>query len=245
MTCAYTKMDIQFRIHRAYSDVSGFVVSLFEKCEKGFMFQHEADEEVNRQHVHGYMFNPTVTRKTLSEQIAQKLNLKGNTDFFTSTKCSRRDPRPIDLSGAWVYGSKFDTIAPSFMKNISPDSVEELRARARKWDYHKLASKSAPTTDIVVLKEIKVKSKPTQYQHVTEVLKIINETRPDLYNETSAQQRRQIFEICYNYWQSHEMFMGKYKQLDFLDMVLMKWNCKEYKKALFDDFLKRTSPYSL
>lgn len=239
-------MNIQFRIHRPYSDVSGVVIKLFDKCKSGFVFQHEADEEVNRQHIHGYMFEPSISRKTLSEQIGNKLSLKGNTDFFTSDKCSRKDPRPIDLSGAWVYGSKFGTVAVSFLKNISPDQVDELRVVVSNWNFNKLASKSAPTTELIVLKEIKVKAKPTQYEHVMEVIKIINDTHPDLINSTSsADQRRCIFEVVYQYFQNNQLFMGKYKQLDFLDMVLMKWNSKDYKKSLFDDFWKRTSPYSV
>lgn len=238
-------MNLQFRIHRSYDDVSGVVLKLFEKCNSGFVFQHEADEEVNRQHIHGYMFEPRISRKTLSEQIGDKLNLKGNTDFFTSDKCSRKDPRPIDVSGAWIYGSKFGTVAVIFIKNISPDQVDRLRVAASNWTFSKLASKSAPTTEVVVLKEIKVKQKPTQYQHVVEVLKTINDLHPDLNSRPSAEQRRCIFEVVYRYFQNNEMFMGKYKQLDFLDMVLMKWNCQDYKKTLFDDFWKRTSPYSL
>lgn len=235
-------MNVQLRIHREYSDVSGFVVSLLEKCAQGFVFQHPEDEEVARTHTHGYMFEPTISRKTVSEQIAKKLNLKGNTDFFTSDKCSKRDPRPIDMSGAYMYGSKFDTIAPSYLKNISPDLLEELRRYARsKGTFHNIASKSAPTTELVVLKEIKVKQKPTLYQHVTECVKMITDTRPDIYKTDIGSMRRQIFELSFSYIQSNQLFMGKYKQLDFLDMVLTKINCEEYKNLLYHDFLKRTS----
>lgn len=214
---------------------------MFEKCEKGFVFQHPEDEEVARTHVHGYMFNPTISRKTVSEQIAKKLGLKGNTDFSTSDKCGKKDPRPIDISGAWTYGSKFATIAPSFQKNISPVEVDELQAIASNWTYNKLASKSAPTTSLVVLKEIKVKQKPTLYQHVTECANSITSTYPDIYKADVGDMRRRVFELAFQYIQSHELFMGKYKQLDFLDMVLTKIDCTEYKKLLFHDFLKRTS----
>jgi len=234
-------MNIQFRIHRAWCDVSGVMVSLLEKCEKGFVFQHEQDEEVARTHVHGYMFDTTVSRKTLSEQISKKLNLKGNTDFQTSDKCGRKDPRPIDLSGAWVYGSKFATTEVSYTKNISTELLDELQACASNWTFHKIASKSAPTSELVVLKEIKVKTKPTQYQHVTEVVKLINDVHPDLISKPFSEKRRCIFEVTYKYFQDQQLFMGKFKQLDFLDMVLMKWGCSEYKNILFADFTRRTS----
>lgn len=236
-------LPIQFRIHREYSDVSGFVVSLFEKCETGLVFQHEADEEVNRTHIHGFMFAPTIARKSISEQIAKKLNLTGNKDFFTSDKCSKKNPRPLDLSGAFCYGSKWNTIAPLFQKNISPDLLEELKSYSRKMGSFNNIRNSTHTTELVVLKEVKVRQKPTQYQHCTTVVNRINELHPDLMSKQLAEQRRCIFEICYNYFRENELFMGKYKQLDFLDMVLMKWNCAEYKNLLFSDFTKRTSQY--
>jgi len=223
--------------------VSGVVVSMLEKCEKGFVFQHPKDEKVNRTHLHGFMFDPSISRKTCSEQIAKKLNLKGNTDFFTSNKCGD-PPRDMDISGAFCYGSKWDTIAVSYAKNISPDLLEELRNYSRKMGtLNNIHSNTITKTEIVVLKEIKTKSKPTQYQHCVTVVNRINELHPDLFSKPLAEQRRCIFEIVYNYFRENELFMGKYKQLDFLDMVLMKWDCKEYKNMLFSDYTKRTSQY--
>lgn len=239
-------MDFQFRIHLAYVDVSGFVLSQFEKCAQGFVFEHEADEEVTRTHIHGYVFGCTIKPKTFSEQIKTKFNLKGNSDFSVSEKCGRKDPRPIDISGAYEYGSKWDTIRPAYLKIKSPDLLDELRSYARKMgSFHKIASKSAPTTEIVVLKEIKVKQKPTQYQHCISVVNLINQLHPDLFNRPLDEQRRLAFEVTYRYFQQNEMFMGKYKQLDFFDMVLMKLNCEEYKKLLYGDFLRRTSNYAV
>lgn len=236
-------LPIQFRIHLEYKDVSGFVVSMLEKCAKGFVFQHPEDEKVHRTHIHGFMFEPTISRKTCSEQIAKKLNLKGNSDFFTSNKCGDQ-PREMDISGAFCYGSKWATISPSFTKNISPDLLDELRNYSRKMGtFNNIHRSTITKTEIVVMKEIKVKTKPTQYQHCMNVVTRINELHPDLLKQPHAEQRRCIFEICYNYFRENELFMGKYKQLDFMDMVLLKWNCAEYKNMLFADFTKRTSQY--
>lgn len=234
---------IQFRIHREFSDVSGVVVSFFEKCEKGFLFQHPEDEEVARTHIHGFLFEPTITRKTLSEQIAKKLNLKGNADFYTSETCGKKDKRPLDLSGAYCYGSKWDTIAPILNKNISPVQLEELKSYSRSMGTYNNIARSTHTTEIVVLKEVKVKTKPTLYQHVLTVVNLINDQFPDLIKVSPLEQRKQIFEICFNYFRQCELFMGKYKQLDFMDMVLLKWNCAEYKNILYSDFNRRTSQY--
>lgn len=235
--------NTQVRIHRDYVDVSGFMVSLLDNCDQGFVFQHPKDEDVNRIHVHGYMFSPVLKCKTISQDwIKKKLNLKGNTDFTVSDKCGRTDPRPIDMSGAYCYGSKWDTIAPSFTKNISPELLEELRSYARsKRSMIAFASKSNPTTETIILKEIKVKTKPTLYQHVTQCTQSILDARPDIYKADPGEMRRQVFDISFEYIRTNGLFMGKYKQLDFLDNVLTKLNCEEYKKLLYHDFLKRTS----
>lgn len=237
-------LPLQFRIHRDFSDVSGVVVSLFDKCEKGFVFQHPADEEVNRTHIHGYMFEPTIIRKTLSEQIAKKLNLKGNAEFFTSDKCGRKNPKPVDISGAYCYGGKWDTIAPVFMKNISPDELEELKRYSQSMASIKNIATSTHTTEVVVIKEIKVKAKPTQYQHMTNVVNRIIDQYPDLYKFSPLELRTNVFEVTYNYFRENEMFMGRYKQLDFLDMVMLKLNCQEYKNMLFTEFTRRTISHS-
>lgn len=236
---------IQFRIHREFSDVSGVVVSLFEKCEKGFVFQHPEDEEVARTHVHGFLFSPTITRKTLSEYIAKKLFLKGNTDFYTSDKCGKKDKRPLDLSGAYCYGSKWDTIAPSFIKEISQTELAELKIYAQSKATIGNIARNTHTTEIVVIKEVKVKTKPSLYQHVVTVVNRINDQFPDLVRVRSHEaQRKIIFEVCFNYFRECELFIGKYRQLDFMDMVLLKFNCVEYKNQLFGDFQRRTTQYS-
>lgn len=237
--------NVQFRIHRSWSDVSGIVVSnFFSKCEKGFLFQHEADEEVARQHVHGYLFGLSIKRSSLSEQIATKLNLNGNADFFTSEKCSKSNPRPLDISGAYCYGSKFNTIAPLFLKNISPVLLEQLQAYA---ESRKPISKlAAQFTDVLSLiadnpSPPPVKKKMTQYEHVSACVDMIIETYPDVFRVSLDESKETIFNQTFAYFRAQQLFMGKYKQLDFLDMVLVKLGTQEYKDSLFHDFLKRNN----
>lgn len=234
--------NIQVRIHRDWCDVSGFILSCFDKCAKGFVFQHPQDEEVARTHVHAYFFGYMFKRESLSESIAKKLNLKGNTDFFTSENCSRKDPRPIDISGSFEYGSKWDSIAPIFQKNISPVQMEQLRSYARKnGTFHKVA-RGSHTTEQIILKEIKVKTKPTQYQHAKTCATRIMEKHPEVLIDNPnqrVQNMNNIFEIAYAYFRESELYMGKYKQLDFLDMVLVIINSADYRNQLRNAFLKR------
>lgn len=204
----------------------------------GFLFQHEADEEVARQHIHGYLFESRIKRATLSEQIAAKLNITGNKDFFTLDKCSKKDRRPLDMSGAYCYGSKWDTIAPSYLKNISPDLLDELRSYSRSRAPNSNASSCLIVDSNTVIVN-KKNTKPTQYQHVQTCVTMILTNSPEIVKMRFDDSKEIIFDQTFAYFRAQEMFMGKYKQLDFLDMVMLKLGVTEYKDALFADFCAR------
>lgn len=230
--------DVHVRIHREYIDVSASLVKWCEMAETSFVFQHDADDEVERTHIHAFLFNFPIKRKTLSGYIAKTFNITGNKDFFTSEKCSRKDPRPIDLSGAYCYGSVWNTLPPLFVKIKSPELLDRLRIYSQaKGTPINIASKSTPTT--IVLKEIKVKQKPTQYQHLNNVIQRCMTPELDIMRQPIEIMRRRIFEVSFNYFKENELFMGKYKQLDFLDMVMLKLDCAEYKNNLWQEFQKR------
>lgn len=239
-------MNVQFRVHRPWCDVSGQLVSVFETySETGFMFEHPPDEKCRRIHVHGFLFNPTATRKTISAKLQETLNLKGNEEFFTSDKCGEsrydKDRRELDISGAFWYGSKADTIAPVYLKNISPDLLESLRIHSRQNRTIMNIARNTHTTELVVLKEIKVKTKPTLYQHAKQCTTNIMD-KGALALIQSPNYHTFIFTQCIEYLKSQELFMGRYKQLDFMDQVLLMLGDKSYETKLYEDFLKRTNP---
>jgi len=120
--------NLQFRVDRRYHDVSGVMDRLFKPADSGFVFEHPPTPKKDW-HIHGYMFNPTIVVKTLRGKVKTLLSTRNN-DYETSNTCGE-DHRPIDMSGAFAYGSKFDTIAVSWTKNISPDLLEQLRSYAR------------------------------------------------------------------------------------------------------------------
>lgn len=222
--------------------MSGFVVSYMDKAEKGFSFQHNADEDISRTHVHSYFFTPPVESKSFSEQLAKKLGLKGNTDFATSEKCSKKNPRPLDISGAWCYGSKWGTIAPKFMKNISPDEVVALQEYAR---VHATSGNimSGVVHDTVIIREIKNKVKPTQYEHSKKCAELIMLQHPEVItlDGSTEENLKNIFNVAYEYFRTSGLYMGKYKQLDFLDMVMVHLKSTDYKNILYNNFVKRNS----
>jgi len=116
----------QIRVPCLYDDAKEALLAYTPTMHPCFIFQHTADATDKRTHCHAYYFNNTVKRKFFCEKLTKTLKLNG--DYESSDSCSKEEKRQLDLSGAWCYGSKWGTIAPSFIKNISPDIVEQLTA---------------------------------------------------------------------------------------------------------------------
>lgn len=133
----------QVRVPRTYDEAKEALVASTPALHPCFIFQHHADDSLRRTHCHAYYFNNKIQRKTHGGNISKALGLQG--DYETSSSASKHGA-PLDLSGAWCYGSKWGRYAPSFVKNISPDILEQLKAYAisrRPKDNHK--ERVAPT----------------------------------------------------------------------------------------------------
>lgn len=117
-------MNCQFRIDRVFVDVSGSLETFFTKADKGFVFEHPSTPEKGV-HCHGYMFQMPITIKRLRAKVKETFSLKNN-DYESSDKCGKKR-LPLDLSGAYAYGSRFGTLRPLWLKNIPLTVLEELR----------------------------------------------------------------------------------------------------------------------
>lgn len=53
------------RISRSYVDISSVLIEISRKSEGACWYEHDADEEVSRQHVHGLLVNPTISTDTM------------------------------------------------------------------------------------------------------------------------------------------------------------------------------------
>jgi len=124
-------MNFQFRVDRHWHDISGTFGLWIElpKCHQAFTFEHP-QSPTKCTHTHGYVFGSISAYKTFQGNVKTAFSLKAY-DYETS-KTAGTLKVPLDVSGAWAYGSRFATVAPKYLKNISPDQVEELNDYARK-----------------------------------------------------------------------------------------------------------------
>lgn len=121
-------MNYQFRADRVFSDVSNVLVRFAEKAESGFLFEHPETPK-KCAHIHGYMFNMSIEIKTFRGKVKKTFSLT-KADYETSDKCGEKK-QPIDISGAYAYGSRFAQLRPLWVKNFSPAQLEALQIYSR------------------------------------------------------------------------------------------------------------------
>lgn len=118
----------QMRIHKTFDELDNFFVKYKFESKISFGFQHEADNEVSRQHTHLYFFDLVKTKQTLSEVIGKRFG-KGNGNFSVSQTCGK-DKRRLDIIGAWIYGTTEYLYEPKFTWGLTDEQIAYLKERA-------------------------------------------------------------------------------------------------------------------
>lgn len=129
-------MNIQVRITRPWEDVSGVYSHISSLSNQMAVFAHDPEQGCNRRHYHMYAFGVKTSEATLRKFLKAQQSIydtSGNPDWTLKLSCGRgKNTRPIDLSGAWIYGTTKHRIPDAFTlrKNISPEQVERLKVLA-------------------------------------------------------------------------------------------------------------------
>lgn len=213
----------QLRIHLPWAEAKPVLNQFIDICDTAVVFEHPPDEDVKRVHVHGYFFNISLKDDAVRDRI-KKHGLKGNTDFFVSGQCGK-DRRPLDLSGAWQYGTKQEAMRPVFTKNISPAISEELQDYAQRIyakygkDISPAASQGEQTT-----------KKVTQYQHIKEIA--ANCLSPEYLRLDADQRVAVVHEETWQYLRSNGIKSHKWGIVQWTEAVLLELDDPCLKKAV-------------
>lgn len=217
----------QLRISRSYSDLGLSLLQFYDKCEYGFVFEHGPDQDANRDHIHAYCFNMSIKYDAIHGRI-EKLGYKGNSDFSILGTCGgKKRTRPLDLSGAWCYGSKYGTLRPVYLKNISDEVVEELNEYSRRFaprDQNTAVTPAQPS-------EPKPKQK-TKYQQMKEIAELV--ISPEFVKITSRVERiRVVRDMTLQYLRDNQIYSGgKYKVCELIESVLMDLEDESFTRAV-------------
>jgi len=104
---------------------SEVVTKIAAACERLVIYEHEADEEINRTHTHWLVVNPTVTDETIKNWIGRHKG-KGNSFWsFKTTYTVKGVEYPVDFKFI-TYMSK-GVLHPQFVKGFTEEQIEEYR----------------------------------------------------------------------------------------------------------------------
>lgn len=117
-------MNYAVRLTLSYADCSGIVSQWADRSSQVSVFEHPADDKVNRSHCHIGIWNVECKSEALKRMIPNR----GKGNEFWSWKEMKDSP---DQGTFLTYCSK-GIHAPKFLKNISPDIVERFSKQYRK-----------------------------------------------------------------------------------------------------------------
>jgi len=201
-------MNFQTRITRSYVDVSGIIAHFAHLSSAVVAYEHPPDQEVKRLHTHIYVFGCTKKEDTCRNFIKDH-DISGG-DFEFSQNCGKKDrKRPVDLSGAIIYGSKGE-LQPIFVKNVDEASIQQLTIEAKDPKYHP----KKQTRLMLIDGELDEKAKITGYQLIHIMISRIGKEWETTHVMT------QIRDVL----MEHKQKIGMYKLQDYYDSCLMYGN---------------------
>jgi len=109
------------RVSREYSVLKSLVEHIAEKSSKVLIYQHDADDEISRTHIHVAIFGYTMSKPTLINKMTEYVPewVGGNADY-----CCKKWDGKIKYITYMTKGN----ISPSYIKEYTSEELEEARS---------------------------------------------------------------------------------------------------------------------
>lgn len=190
------------RVSLSYADMSGVVQEWSNSCEKMVVYQHDADKEINRVHLHMVMIDckyktPEALKRQFHSRV--KTDLKGNA--LWSWEHGKSEPGMSFIT----YMSKGE-LASVFVKNILPAEIEELRLQWKQ-----------PTPKGNLLTERKESAK-TKYDLVQEMLQEVDDD--EIVNKCSTRVADYLVSVVLKVLRKNRIVIGRYKVREYRDSLM-------------------------
>jgi len=113
-------MKLKIRVSRTYDDLKEFIEKLADACEVLVVYEHQADDSVNRTHIHAYVEDPKVSTDTMKNWVKKALKVSS----FLKTDWAF--PEALDR-GFITYLSK-GHLDPLFVKGIEEEACRLMKS---------------------------------------------------------------------------------------------------------------------
>jgi len=200
-------MKLKIRVSRSFKELNpekdSFIQKLAEVCDVLAVYEHEADDEITRTHIHCYADNPRVSTDTMKNWVKKALGVKS----FTKTDWSF--PEAQD-EGFITYMSK-GTLDPLFIKGIESDAIAALKD---KWVEQ---PKKNGKTQYVLKIENPTQQKLRQWEMVEEINRRFNINDPEESGDPTPKLIRIIRQVVII---ENKTVCGRYKFRDYYDTIM-------------------------
>lgn len=193
------------RVSRAYDDVFDWVDAI--DADKKVIFEHEADDEVSRVHIHMYLENPKLKDDALKTSFrkAYKPEDKGNALW------AWKSANPEDLPTIIAYMGK-GTLVPKYSKGVE---LDDLRRYIDSYQASKLV-------DGKFVRNVKTVAKATKHEMLEQMRSRMSGT------DSTTDILRCIRKVL----MSHNEVIGMYKMMDYYDSLMMYERKQEWLDAM-------------
>ena len=129
--------NFAFRVSSLYDETKEHLANLFELCEKVAIYQHDADEEISRTHIHGLLIGCTKGEDTIRNRF-----FKGkyqSADYELKTRYEVKEglmqvKRKYDVDEKYIIYMSKGVLDPMFLKVFTKEETDAFKAQ---WKNHK------------------------------------------------------------------------------------------------------------
>lgn len=204
-------METFCRITRPYELLEPFFTDLLPKVGVLVVYEHSADEEVKRTHIHALIQDCSVDTLTLKKRLEKRFGHFEKEDWAFPKKNLSTIPTII------AYMSK-GHLQPKLVKGIPNTHIN---------DYMKLW---------IEPKDLKKRKKPTYDEIVTEVQENISKLDYMLVEQLHEPDVRFVAQQLIAVLNKHKIICGQYKTRDLLDSILRLNNPEGFLEILISKY---------
>jgi len=224
--------NFAFRVSSSYDETKEHLAAMYDLCEKVAVYQHDADEEIKRTHIHGLLIGCSKSEDTLRNRF-----FKGKyepADHELKTKYDVKEgieqvKRKYDVDEKYIIYMSKGVLDPMFLKVFTKEETDAYKAQ---WKNHK--EKKEDTVE-------KKKKKPLNMMEacrliVRDELKYLSETQVRLPWRYSQQE---VVEAIIDWSNKNDRPVVAYKCRDYYDCILQQYDPKQYVGIVMNLIYKR------
>lgn len=207
-------MSLAIRISREYDTIHEWIDNI--EADKVIVYEHEADKEVSRTHIHMLLINSKCKPDALKSRYKKLYGEINKTDW--SFKQAEQDTEPFI-----TYMSK-GILPPKLTKGYETDYIIEL---TNKWVDPEITT--VTLSDGKLVRNVKETDKKTKRQ-------MLEQMRTQLSDTSTT---REILRVIRKVLVANNEVVGQYKQMDYYDAYMMYDRKEEWLSAMERKIMKK------